>query len=143
MKAIELHTQPEVNPVFQRYPAPARQKLLALRQLILETAEDIEEIVEVEETLKWGEPSYRVKKGSTVRIDWKPRAPDKYAMYFQCTSKLVPTFRKRYVDLFEFEGDRAIVFDLDEDLPVPELKACITAALRYHRVKHLPDLDMP
>ena len=41
---------------------------------------------ELEETLKWGEPSYLVKKGSTIRMDWKSKAPNQYAMYFKCTN---------------------------------------------------------
>ena len=49
-----------------------------------------------EETLKWGEPSYLVKNGSTIRIDWKSKTPDQYAMYFKCTSKLVPVFRSLF-----------------------------------------------
>ncbi|MBX3049026.1 MAG: DUF1801 domain-containing protein [Anaerolineales bacterium] len=142
MRAMKIHTQPEVEAVFRHYPDFARQKLLDLRELILEAAGEIEEIQEVEEALKWGEPSYLVKKGSTVRIDWKERSPEQFAIYFKCTSKLVPTFRKRYAEVFTFEGDRAIVFAINKKLPKAELKDCIKAALSYHRVKHLPDLGM-
>ncbi|MCW5878308.1 MAG: DUF1801 domain-containing protein [Anaerolineales bacterium] len=72
---MKIHTQPEVEAVFRRYPDFAREKLLELRDIILEAAGEIEEIQEVEETLKWGEPSYLVKTGSTVRIDWKEKPP--------------------------------------------------------------------
>jgi hypothetical protein len=34
---------------------------------------------------------------------------------------------------FKFEGNRAIVFDLDETVPVDSLAFCIAAALTYHR----------
>ena len=35
-----------------------RKKLLHLRQIILDTASETEGVNELEETLKWGEPSY-------------------------------------------------------------------------------------
>ena len=109
-----------------------------MRSLIIETAADIEEIEEMEETLKWGEPSYLVKKGSTIRIDWKAKTPDQYAVYFKCTSKLVPTFREVYGDTFRYEKNRAICFGLDDEVPEEELKDCIALALQYHAVKGLP-----
>ena len=80
--------------------------------------------------------------GSTVRIDWKESTPDRYAMYFSCTSKLVPTFRRLFGDVFEFENNRAIVFTMSSPIPTVELKACVAAALRYHKVKSDPNLGI-
>ena len=139
---LQLVRNPEVQSVFNRYPDHVRKKIEALRQLIFDTAEGIEEISSIEETLKWGEPSYLTVHGSTVRIDWKSRNPEQYAMYFKCTSKLVPTFRAVFGDRLKFEDNRAIVFELDEELPEMILKKCITAALMYHKVKHLPELGI-
>ncbi len=135
---MKLKKDPAVTKKFDEYPANVKEKLINLRQLIVETANIIPTIQELEETLKWGEPSYLTKKGSTIRIDWKPSKPDQYAMYFQCTSKLVPTFRIIYRDTFRFEGDRAIVFTLDDRIPEEQLQHCIKLALTYHTVKHLP-----
>jgi hypothetical protein len=83
-----------------------------------------------------------VKKGSTIRIDWKKNKPDQYAVFFKCTSKLVPTFREVYHDLFKYEGNRAIIFQLDDKIPEAELKKCISVGLTYHKVKHLPLLGL-
>ena len=116
--------------------------MLLLRSLILETADDIAQISDLEETLKWGEPSYLTKHGSTIRMDWKSKMPDQYAMYFKCTSRLVETFKLSYNDRFEFEGKRAIVFQLEDEIPKEALKNCIKAALTYHKVKHLPTLGL-
>ena len=135
---MKLKQDPAVPRVFDNYPADVRSKLTNLRELILETASETQSVDELEETLKWGEPSYLTKKGSTVRIDWKPRAPDQYCMYFKCTSKLVPTFMQLYDDILTFENHRAIVFKLDDEIPVRQLKHCISLALTYHLVKHLP-----
>lgn len=109
-----------------------------LRNLILETASEIDGIDTLEETLKWGEPSYLTKHGSTLRMDWKEKKPDQYAMYFKCTSKLVPTFKAIFNDTFEYENNRAIVFKLNEKVPEKELKQCIRMTLTYHKIKQLP-----
>jgi hypothetical protein len=139
---IEVNTDPRVRAKFDNYPKIVRSQMLNLRRLILEAGEEIENLTEIEETLKWGEPSYLAKKGSTIRIDWKPKTPNQYAIYFKCTSKLVPTFKALYENLFSFEGNRAIVFQLDEEIPEAELKECIAAGLTYHSVKHLPMLGL-
>ena len=94
-----------------------------LRDLILETASEIESVEEIEETLKWGEPSYIVKKGSTIRMDWKPKAPNQYAMYFNCNTSLVETFKAVYGNLFKYEKNRAILFELNDKIPKNELNS--------------------
>jgi len=135
---------PEVEAVFKSYPKKIRAKLMLLRQLILETAASFNSVGEIEETLKWGEPSYltpKTKSGSTIRIDWKKSQEDQYAMYFKCTANLVPAFRERYPKKFKFEGDRSIVFKIDEKIPVKELKNCIALALTYHRNKKMDPAD--
>ena len=142
MKNLHLQQNPKVLPKFEAYPAEIRPKMERLRTLILETAAEIADVTDMEETLKWGEPSYLVKKGSTIRIDWKAKNPVQYAIYFKCTSKLVPTFRTLYGDLFKYEKNRAILFDLEQKLPIKELKACIRMALRYHTIKERPLLGM-
>ena len=132
----------EVAKVFASYPPAIRKKLMALRQLVLQTALDTDEVSDVEETLKWGEPSYLTKTGSTIRMDWKKSRPDEYTMYFHCKTKLVDTFKELYRDKFKFEGNRAIVFNRQDTLPVEELKHCILLSLTYHKRKHLPMLGV-
>lgn len=129
---------PEVARVFACYPEPIRKKMMRLRQLVLDTASETEGVDKLEETLKWGEPSYLTKGGSTLRMDWKDRAPHEYAMYFNCNTSLVNTFKELYEDVFTFAGNRAMVFGETDELPMDELKHCISLALRYHRLKHLP-----
>ena len=142
MNDLKLISDSRVPPVFDRYPEQVRSRLENLRRLILEAAAESEAISSLEETLKWGEPSYLAKQGSTLRIDWKEKAPNQYAMYFKCTSKLVPTFKTVFDDQFSYEGNRAIVFQMEDSIPEQELKQCITAALRYHTLKHLPLLGL-
>ncbi len=135
---MQLVSDPKVANVFRNYPKEVLQQLMHLRELVLKTATEIQGLEKLEETLKWGEPSYLTKYGSTVRLDWKVKKPEQYAIYFKCTSKLVPTFKTLYKNKFEFEGNRAIVFKIKDEIPVKELKHCIELALKYHKIKHLP-----
>ena len=127
-----------VAKAFEAYPPSIRRKLLALRALILKTAASTQGVGELEETLKWGEPAYLTsesKIGSTIRINWKKSAPGKYAIYFNCQTSLVETFKTLFPREFEFEGNRAIVFSESGAVPTDALAFCIRAALTYHRSK--------
>lgn len=126
----------DIKATFDSYPRKARQKLTALRKLILDTAKK-EGIEEVDETLKWGEPSYLVKGGSTVRISWKAVKPDCYGIFFNCNTRLLETFREIYPDEFDYDGKRAIWFHVDESPNRKALAHCIALSLTYHKVKHL------
>lgn len=129
---------PDVANKFKSYPEDMCQKLMFLRQLVIDVVADTPDIDELEETLKWGEPSYLVKGGSTVRIGLKVSRPEYYAMYFNCNTKLVDTFKEIYSETFNFDGNRAIVFHRDDIVPSQALKHCIALSLQYHKLKHLP-----
>lgn len=132
---LQIKTDPAFESVLDNYPDMVQDQMRALRQLVLDTAAEIPEVTVIEETLKWGEPSFITKHGSTLRMDWKSKNPEQYAMYFKCTSRLVETFRLVYGDVFNYEKNRAIWFRLDEPTPKDALKKCIQATLMYHKVK--------
>ena len=126
---------PAVKKVFDAYPGHVRPYMMKLRQLIFDTAAEIDEVGRIEETLKWGEPSYltsETQSGSTIRIDWKKRDPEHYGMYFICRTNLVSTFTELYADQLHFEGNRRIVFNIGEEIPTPAVAHCISMALTYH-----------
>lgn len=125
----------DVAAVFESYPPVLRARLLALRHLIFETASETEGVGEIDEALRWGEPSYltpETKSGSTVRLNRVKGTKDRYAVYFKCTTTLVESFREMYPSLFTFSGNRAISFHVDDPVPTSELSHCIALALRYH-----------
>ena len=132
----------EVKEVFENYPITLQGKLLELRELILKTASECEEIKKFEETLKWGEPSYVSNIGSTIRLGQVKTNLNEYALYFHCKTKLVDTFRELYSDIFSFEGNRAIIFNKNEKLPIRELEHCILMSLKYHKIKNKPAMDL-
>ncbi len=126
---------PDVAAVFDSYPKDTKKPLLRLRQLIFETASSTVGVGDLQETLKWGQPSYlttKPKTGSTIRIDRVKGGEGRYAMYFHCQTNLVSTFREIYPEAFSFEGNRSIVFDAGDSLPEAELRHCISLALTYH-----------
>ena len=84
---------PNVAHVFDSYPGAMRKKMLRLRQIVFESAAETEGVAAVEETLKWGEPSYLTTGGSTIRVDWKQKSPHQYALNFNCNTSLVDTFK--------------------------------------------------
>ncbi|WOF73645.1 DUF1801 domain-containing protein [Parvibaculaceae bacterium PLY_AMNH_Bact1] len=127
-----------VADVFGSYEGKAKQKLLALRGLIFRTASQTPGVGELQETLKWGQPSYltpETKSGSTIRIDAIKDDPDHVAIYFHCQTNLVPTFRDMYGDKLTFEGNRALVLDVRKKLPEKEVRHCLASALTYHLAK--------
>lgn len=125
---------PSVAAKFESYPPHARNALLALRELVFRTASETPGVGEIDETLKWGEPAYvtKNKAGSTVRMDWKAKDPERYAIYFHCQTGLVDMFRTLFPDDFAFDGNRALVFRLGDPVPEDALAICIAAALTYH-----------
>ena len=102
--------------------------MLVLRELIFATAAQTIGVGELEETLKWGEPAYvtiQSKSGSTIRVNCKKSSDTQYAIYFNCQTTLVETFRTLFPHEFVFEGNRAIVFDQGEKIPTDALRYCI------------------
>lgn len=126
-----------VAELFASYPDAVREALLVLRQLIADTAAEIDGVGTIEETVKWGQPSYVTSEtgsGSTIRI--APTGPESvhdYAMYFICRTNLVSTFRTLFGDAFTYEKDRALLFTIGEPPPIDELRECVALALTYHR----------
>ncbi len=129
--------QQAVKSKFESYPLQANARLLAIRSLIFEIAKE-KNLGAVTEELKWGEPSYKTKVGSPVRIDWKAKSPDSISIFVHCQTLLVETYKEIFGNALRYSGNRQIVLPLSEPLPELELRACLTMALEYHRVKHLP-----
>ncbi len=124
----------DVRAAFDAFPAPARDKLLKVRDLVFASAARLDGVGPLTETLKWGEPAYLTEQsgsGSTVRMGWKAKAPEQAALYFNCQTDLVDTFRSLFPEL-TFEGNRALTFPVAEPLPEDALERCLALALTYH-----------
>lgn len=119
---------------FASFPVSVRERLLRVRNLILDTAAKTDGVGALEETLKWGEPAYltaRSGSGSTIRLGLD-KASGAAAIHFICHTSLVDEFRRRYPDALRYEGNRSIVLDGDGATEEPALRHCIALALTYH-----------
>ncbi|WP_158970213.1 DUF1801 domain-containing protein [Paraglaciecola sp. L3A3] len=125
-----------VQQKFATYPPEVAVLLHNLRDLIFTVAEQ-QKITDISETLKWGEPSYLCKSGSTIRFDWKAKNPAEYCLYFNCKTRLVDTFKELYGNTFTYAGNRAIVLTIGQPIPSKELAHCLSLALGYKKFKHL------
>lgn len=124
----------DVQKKFESYPDDIRPKMEYLRGIVLDVAAAEEGIGELEETLKWGEPAYLTsvsKSGTTIRIDWKPKHPEQYALYVNCKTTLIDTFKTLFPEL-TYEGNRAVIFSLHKALPENEVRLLVSMALKYH-----------
>jgi len=127
-----------VADVFAAYPPPLRRALLALRQLILDTAAATDGVGPLQETLKWGQPSYLTAQsgsGTTIRIDALKDEAGGYALYVNCRTDLIDSFRALYPTELRFAGNRAVLFNAADPLPVAATGHCIALALTYHQRK--------
>ena len=133
-----------VERVFQSYPSEIKEKLLGLRELVFHVAEKTNGVGELTETLKWGQPSYLTLSsgsGSTMRIDCLKTKQgdclDKYAIFFHCQTNLIETFKVLFPTQFTYQGNRSIVFDLNDKILIKELSYCIELGLTYHLNKKI------
>ncbi|HEV7274834.1 MAG TPA: DUF1801 domain-containing protein [Devosiaceae bacterium] len=126
---------PAVEERFANYPEAARPRLLEMREIILDVARKTEGVGELEETLKWGQPSYltaATKSGTTVRID--AHLDGGAALLVNCQTDLVEEFRRHYPALL-YEGARCVRFPDEQPLPEAPLRHIIALTLTYHARK--------
>jgi hypothetical protein len=128
----------DVSTATKHYPAPAQKIFHGIRAIIFRTAQSDPAVGELTETLKWGEPAYLTeasKSGSTIRLAWKAKNPDKFGIYLNCQTTLVETMRLNYPDSFQYQGERALLISLNARLPVAALEFCTHLAQTYHNSK--------
>lgn len=125
---------PEVKAVYDAYPKRLKQKILDMRALIFHVAQMTPAVGALEETLKWGQPSFLTpsKSGTTIRLDRIRNSEDQFALYFHCQTTLVATFREIYGDTLSYEKNRALHFNVEDALPISAIEDCICMALTYH-----------
>ncbi len=128
-----------VESTFRDYPSNIQERLLTIRELIFNVAEESNEVGEIEETLKWDNPSYltsKPKSGTTIRLSGLESLEHKYAISVHCQTSLISEFKELYPDL-EYEGNRSIILDIRKKLPIAAIERFVYLALTYHyRKKH-------
>ncbi|WP_291054056.1 hypothetical protein [Hyphomonas sp.] len=139
--ALPPSMTPAVSAVYDGYPPAARAFLLAIRQLVFETAANLPEVGALTETLKWAEPAYltqATRSGTTIRLAWSPKRPEFASIFVSCQTSLIEDGRARYSDDLTFIGNREIRLPLSQPLPATPVRHCIAMALTYHKRKSAP-----
>ncbi|MHA1525022.1 MAG: DUF1801 domain-containing protein [Alphaproteobacteria bacterium] len=148
---------PGITAVFNSYPSDVRARLLGLRRQILETAATTKGCGEIEETLKWGQPSYLTarpksgttirlgapkgaagRSGTTIRLGAPKGAAGRYGFYVHCQTSLVDFYREIYPVEFDYEGARGVIMQADRHYDEAAIRHCIALALMYHQNKRTP-----
>ncbi len=62
-------TDPQAQATFNQHPAHCQHSLLAIRELIFSIAKEQPSIGGLNESLKWGEPSYATSKMPEAPLD--------------------------------------------------------------------------
>jgi hypothetical protein len=122
----------DVQAAFEAYPDNIKRILLGVRFLIFETAAGLETVGEIEECLKWGQPSYltvRPKTSTTVRLGMSGGTP---AVFVHCQTNLIEQFKAHYPEAFSYEGKRALLLPGDGVYDRKALAHCLAMALTYH-----------
>ncbi len=117
------------------------KRLMTLRALIFAAAK-AEEIGDLEETLKWGEPAYlpkRPRTGTTLRLGWSNGPNARVTLYVPCQTRLIDLYRARFQDGFVYDGNRAVHMSSKAPLPEAEVQQMAAMALTYHRDKRRHD----
>lgn len=116
---------------FDTYSTDIKAKLIQLRTLIVDVAQQHPSIGVLEETVKWGQVSYLTthsQSGTTVRIDQFSK--NEVALFVHCQTTLIDECRGLF-PMLKFSGNRGIIIPINEPTPENDLRICIELALTY------------
>ena len=128
----------EVHQTFDKCLPQTKQILLTIRQWIFEIADNSDQVGEILECLKWGEPSYVThtpKSGTTLRLSELKSNPAAYGLFVHCQTSLVEEFRVVYPDL-KYNKNRGVLFASNQPIQTDAIKQFIYMALSYHSRKN-------
>ncbi|WP_406646991.1 DUF1801 domain-containing protein [Aliisedimentitalea scapharcae] len=121
-----------VQAVFDSSEPEAREGMLALRQLIFETAANLPKVGPVTEALRWGQPSYiteQTKSGTPIRLG-VPKTGG-FALFVHCQSRVIPEFQQKFPAWDRVEGTRAVLFSKAADIESLRHGWLVERALTY------------
>ena len=124
----------DVKREYYKFPKKMQTKMLELREMIFEVANNNKNIGKISETLKWGEPTYQPnqsKTGSPLKINYKKEMGTNFSLYVMSSTDLIETFKKLYPKTFYYNGTREVIINSNKKIPRKEIYNCIELALTY------------
>jgi hypothetical protein len=128
------HTPKSLLVLIETWSDPAQSALLSCRSLFHTIATRVD-IGPLDETLKWGQPSWRPIKprtGSTLRLNWSPKSPTELAIFVDCKTDLAARMQTLYPHLPANDGGRRMAIDLNSPLPETALSHLAEMTFSYH-----------
>ncbi len=123
-----------VEAAFAALPDDSREIAMILRDLIFDVADDTPEAGQIEEALRWGQPSYltpETKSGTTLRLG-QSKNTEGCALFTHCQSSVMRDHAAMFPGMDRIEGNRAIVFATADDIEPMRLRLLVRHALTYH-----------
>ncbi len=120
---------PAVEAVFNTFPDDVREGLLLLREQIFTVAKTSKTVTPITEALRWGQPAYLSKTGSTLRLGI-PKTGG-FAIYAHCQTTIMSDFVRMFPEGFKVEGNRAIHFANQHEIDTDKLHFLISRAQTY------------
>jgi len=122
----------ELRDAFQSFDANTRGPLEVARKIILETASELDQIDQMDESLKWGQPSYAPtpKTGTPIRLGvTKSGEP---TLFVHCQTTLVSDLEADNAHGLQTIDNRAVVLPKTDLNAHQGLRNFVKAALTYH-----------
>lgn len=123
---------PAIKAAFDAFDPNQRTALLALRDLIFDTAASLP-VGRIEESLKWGQPSYATPDthaATPIRLAVTKSAD--IAILTHCQSTAMSDFRALAPPDMRFDGNRALLVDPKDAVAIRDITPLIRGALTYH-----------
>ena len=130
---VTEYANQKVAAAYAAFPQDSLAIAIALRELVLETARTMPEVGPVTESLKWGQPSYVVKKGTALRIA-VPKGGG-CGLYAHCQSGVIAHYAATVAGPDKIDGTRGVIFQTVDDVVPERLRLLIRHALTYHKAK--------
>ena len=122
----------EIQTAFDLPEPDVRHGLLALRQLIFDTAAALPQVGPLTEALRWGQPSYiteQSKTGTPIRLG-VPKIGG-FALFVHCQSRVIPEYLAKFPAWDRIDGTRAVLFERPTDIEPLRHGWLIERALTY------------
>ncbi len=135
----QIHAPAPLLAIIAQWSAPAQSAAWTCRTLFHDIAAQ-HDLGELDETLKWHQPSWRPKRartGSTLRMGWMPNNPDRLTLFVDCKTDLAARMRDLYPDLPANDGRRALGIDLNAPLPEQALSHLASMTFTYHQKRRV------
>lgn len=132
-----LFESKDVHAYFIKQSKQVKEAMLYLRNLIYSVSRHSDLIGEIEETLKWGEPSYingLPRTGTTLRLAPTGNSEHELGLFVHCQTSLIDSFKEMHPTL-DYQGNRCLLLDINNLPDQTIIEHFVFLAMTYHYQK--------